>query len=157
MLYSRSFVFFVYFFVWPCPQPGSQSIKLGELLQWQRRILNPLIRKGTPLHLFSLWVCFCFVNKFVCILFRDSEPLFYMLEETPGHLPCISLGLVSLLNISQNTNHKNTVHFRSSLVMQQVKDPASSLHWLRLLLWLGCSPWPGNFHMPLAWPKNNSL
>ena len=29
--------------------------------------------------------------------------------------------------------------------MQQVKDPALSLQWLGLLLWLRFNPWPGNF------------
>ena len=37
--------------------------------------------------------------------------------------------------------------------MQQVKDPAVSLQQLRLLLWRGFHPWPGNFHMPQAQPK----
>ena len=36
----------------------------------------------------------------------------------------------------------------SSLVAQQVKDPALSLPWL------GFSPWPGNFSMPQAQPKS---
>ena len=36
---------------------------------------------------------------------------------------------------------------------QQVKDPALSLPWLRLLLWNGFDPWPGTFHMPWVWPK----
>ena len=31
--------------------------------------------------------------------------------------------------------------------MQQVKDLALSLQWLRSLLWLWLDPWPGNFHM----------
>ena len=38
------------------------------------------------------------------------------------------------------------IHFGSSLVDQWVKDPALSLLWFRLLLWLGFSPWPGNLH-----------
>ena len=29
-----------------------------------------------------------------------------------------------------------------------VKDPALSVRWLRF------DPWPGNFCMPQAWPKN---
>ena len=36
---------------------------------------------------------------------------------------------------------------------QQVKDPALSLLWLRLHLWLGFDPWPGNGHVPQAWQK----
>ena len=36
---------------------------------------------------------------------------------------------------------------------QQVKDPALSLEQLRLLLWRWFSPWLGNFHLPLRWPK----
>ena len=35
----------------------------------------------------------------------------------------------------------------SSLVAQQVKDPALSLLWHRF------DPWPGNFRMLWAWPK----
>ena len=34
-----------------------------------------------------------------------------------------------------------------SLVAQQVKDLVLSLQWLKLLLWLGFNPWPGNFHV----------
>ena len=40
-----------------------------------------------------------------------------------------------------------------SLVEPWVKDPALSLQWLGSLLWRRFSPWPGNFHMPWAWPK----
>ena len=36
---------------------------------------------------------------------------------------------------------------------QWVKDPALPLLWLRLLLWRGFDPWPGNFHMPWVRPK----
>lgn len=42
---------------------------------------------------------------------------------------------------------------------QQVKDLALALLWLRALLWLGALlgpgfyPWPGNFRMLWAWPK----
>ena len=35
----------------------------------------------------------------------------------------------------------------SSFVGQWVKDPALPLQQLRLLLWLGFSSWPGDFHM----------
>ena len=44
----------------------------------------------------------------------------------------------------------------SSLLTQQVKDPALSLQWLRSLLWRGFDPWPRNFRMPQAWPKQIS-
>ena len=37
--------------------------------------------------------------------------------------------------------------------MQQVKDVALSLLWLWLHLWLDFRPWPRNFHMLWAWPK----
>ena len=33
------------------------------------------------------------------------------------------------------------------MVAWWVKDPALSLLWFRLLLWLGFYPWPGNFCM----------
>ena len=38
-------------------------------------------------------------------------------------------------------------HGRSSLVAQQVKDPALSLLWLRSLLWCRFDPWAGKFSM----------
>ena len=34
---------------------------------------------------------------------------------------------------------------------QWVKDPAQLQLWCKLQLWLGFSPWPGNFHMPWVW------
>ena len=37
-----------------------------------------------------------------------------------------------------------------------VRDLVLSLLWLRLLLWLGLDPWPGNFHMTREWPKNKN-
>ena len=40
----------------------------------------------------------------------------------------------------------------SSLVVQQVKDLAFLLQWLKLLPWCGFHPWPRNFHMPWACP-----
>ena len=40
---------------------------------------------------------------------------------------------------------------RSSSVVQQVKDLALLLPWLRSLLWSRFSPWPPNFHMPWVW------
>ena len=42
---------------------------------------------------------------------------------------------------------------RSSLVVQQVKDQVLSLQRLWSLPWRGFDPWPGNFHMLQAWPK----
>ena len=36
---------------------------------------------------------------------------------------------------------------------QKVEDPALSLQWLGLLLWLRFDPWPGHFHMSQAEPK----
>ena len=38
-------------------------------------------------------------------------------------------------------------------MLQQVKELAQSLQWLRSLLWRGFNPWPGDFRMPLAWQK----
>ena len=38
------------------------------------------------------------------------------------------------------------------LVAHQVKDLTSSQLWLRLLLWRGFNPWPGNFCIPRACP-----
>ena len=45
----------------------------------------------------------------------------------------------------------------SSLVPQEVKDPALSLQRLGSLLWRRLSPWPGNFHMPQVRPKKKRL
>ena len=39
------------------------------------------------------------------------------------------------------------------LVVQWVNDPALPQLWLRLLLWCGFYPWPGNFHMLWVQPK----
>ena len=36
---------------------------------------------------------------------------------------------------------------------QSAKDLLLSLLWLRLQLWLGFNPWPGNFCTPRAQPK----
>ena len=36
---------------------------------------------------------------------------------------------------------------------QQVKDPALSLPWLRMLLWCGFDSWPGNFCIMQAQTK----
>ena len=47
--------------------------------------------------------------------------------------------------------------YLSSLVDQQVKDPALALLWLRSPLWHGFNPWTGKFHMPWAWPKDKKL
>ena len=41
----------------------------------------------------------------------------------------------------------------ASLMAQWVKDPEPSLLWLRPPLWHRFDPWPGNFHMPWARPK----
>ena len=35
----------------------------------------------------------------------------------------------------------------------QVAPVAGVLHRLRLLLWLGFSPWPGDFHKPHRWSQ----
>ena len=52
-------------------------------------------------------------------------------------------------------NHKGVkLKKRSALVAQQIKDLALSLPWLWSLLWLRFDPWPRNFYMPWAWPKN---
>ena len=36
-------------------------------------------------------------------------------------------------------------------MVQRGKDPVLLLQRLKLLLWRGFSPWPGNFHMLWAW------
>jgi len=47
----------------------------------------------------------------------------------------------------------NNKCFRSSLVVQWVKDPALTQHRLRSLLWHRFSPLPRNFLMPRTQPK----
>ena len=47
-----------------------------------------------------------------------------------------------------------TITIWHSLVVQQVKDPMLSLQQLGLLLWHGFNPWPWNFHVLQAQPKN---
>ena len=48
------------------------------------------------------------------------------------------------------------IFVRSPSVAQQVKDPMVSLLLLRSLLWHEFSPWPGNFHVLLAQPKEKN-
>ena len=45
------------------------------------------------------------------------------------------------------------VDFWSSLVAQQVKNPALSLLQLDSLLWHRFNPWPKNFHIMWSWSK----
>ena len=59
----------------------------------------------------------------------------------------------SFRNIPPSKKNKIKIKIKSSLVAQQVKDSALSLQQLRLLLWCGFHPWPGNFCMPQMWPK----
>ena len=50
-------------------------------------------------------------------------------------------------------NENINFHYRSSLVVQQVKDPALSLQWFGSLLWCEFDTWPMNFHVPQVWQK----
>ena len=64
------------------------------------------------------------------------------------------------LKVSSGLNWTEFVRskeFRSSLVAQQVKDPALSLLWLWLLPWCRFNPWPGNFFMPQMWPPKKEF
>ena len=47
-----------------------------------------------------------------------------------------------------STRKKGKKKKRSSLVVQQVKDPALSLLWLRSRLWRRFHPWSRNVHIP---------
>ena len=47
------------------------------------------------------------------------------------------------------------LQFWISLVVQWAKDLSFSLEQLRSLLWCRFDPWPGNFHMQQAQPKNS--
>ena len=49
---------------------------------------------------------------------------------------------------------KKFLEFAGGLV---TKDPALSLLWLGLLLWHRFNPWPRNFCMPWAWPKEKEI
>ena len=103
--------------------------------------------------------CFCLsapgcVSVFLQTTGGDCVPSarFHLLkEQMPGclvgapwgwghrHQPCCpSLGGGSV---------KKSSKFRSSLVVQHVKEPALSLLWLRLLLWCRFNPCPRNFCM----------
>ena len=42
-------------------------------------------------------------------------------------------------------------------MVQWVMDPALSLQRLGSRLWLEFNPWPGNVHIPWAWPKINKI
>ena len=114
---------------------------------------NPLLE-----HKHSIQLCYCvglgkssvaseFIQKIKLI------PEFRMLNMkilsgifTRSHfLISFYIALVFLWCVKKCTNW-------ASLVAQCVKDPALSLMWLRLLLWHGFHPWPGNFCMPWVWP-----
>lgn len=65
------------------------------------------------------------------------------------------IGITSLyLEMLVTDSFKN---LRSSLVVQQFKDPVLSLKQPMLLLWIGFDPWPKFFHMPQVRPKRNSV
>ena len=55
--------------------------------------------------------------------------------------------------ISLTSNEKQW-SLGNSLVAQWVKDLVLPQLWHRLQLQHGFDSWPGNFHMPWAWPKN---
>ena len=56
----------------------------------------------------------------------------------------------------QEANHKKHTH-RSSLAVQQVKDPVLSLQQLGSLLWHGFDLWPRNFHMAWVCQKKQTI
>ena len=63
------------------------------------------------------------------------------------------LEIVHLKTFKLQTSFQQMSCARVSAVVQQVKDPALSLWWLRSLLRLGFDLWPGNSHMPWVWPE----
>ena len=63
------------------------------------------------------------------------------------HLYAKSFYLDFILKVNLN------IIFWSSHKAQRDKNLALSLQWLRLLLWLGLNPQPGNFHMLWVRPK----
>ena len=63
------------------------------------------------------------------------------------------MGKCTILKIIVKWGNKKKRKSRSSLVAQQVGDPALLLLWLGSLLWQGFEPWLNNFHMPQAWPE----
>ena len=42
-------------------------------------------------------------------------------------------------------------------MVQQVKDPVLSPQQLKVLLWRGFDPWPGDFHMPWVPQKKKNV
>ena len=54
----------------------------------------------------------------------------------------------------QGDSMEKRVLFQSALVAQQVKDPALSLLQIWLLPWQGFDPWPRDFCILQAQPKN---
>ena len=70
------------------------------------------------------------------------------ISETVRLLVCLFFPLV-------HKAHKK-IQLWSSLVAQQVKEPALSLQQLGSLLWHGFDPWPGNFCMLQLQSKNTS-
>ena len=62
-----------------------------------------------------------------------------------------------MLQALKNRDLQKQKHFWNSLMVQWVKNLAWSLQCLGSLLWCGFDPWPGNFHMPRAHPKNNTF
>ena len=73
----------------------------------------------------------------------------------PAAAPIRPLAWEPLYSVGAAIKRKKKNKKRSSLVVQQVKDPALSLQ-LGPLLWCGFSPWPSNIHMLWAVPKNHA-
>ena len=40
--------------------------------------LNPIHADRVEVCFLSLWICFCFVNKFICVIFLDSTCKWYI-------------------------------------------------------------------------------
>ena len=57
------------------------------------------------------------------------------------------------LNLEGEKNQRIKSGFIQFSCSTGVKGPALSLQRHGALLWHRLDPWPGNFHMPQAWPK----
>ena len=90
---------------------------------------------------YTLWDSFC--STLDMLYFFLS--FFFFLICLFGVFVCLFFGFFFLDLLCLNS--------RSSLMAQQGKDPALSLWQLRLLLWYGFDPWPGNIYMLKAWTK----
>ena len=64
---------------------------------------------------------------------------------------------MQLMIYKEKQGKRTIVKHRNSLEAQQVRDPALSVLWFKLLPWHGFNPWSRNFHMPWIWTKKKEV